>query len=104
MRTFFIMLLGSWALGAGCDEAPQSNYYDLGVQTTKHLGDPCSPDIPPRSQCGFAPQFYCTAGGICASACNTDADCGDGARCVGSGDMMVGECRLPASPSDGGHD
>lgn len=101
MRNLYFVLLLSFA--ASCDEPPQSNYYDLGAQSFKHLGEPCSPDVPPSSQCGYAPQFYCASSGLCASACNTNADCGDGARCVGSGDMTAGECRLPAL-ADGGAD
>lgn len=99
MRTLLCLLLLS--LGA-CDEARHSNFYpDLGWPF-KHTGDPCRPDIAPGSECGYPPQFYCSPRGVCASACNTDADCRDGALCgtEGSGDMLLRECRPPTGTPD----
>ena len=68
MRTqlFLALVLGV----AGCDDTVHSSFYDLGSLSFKHIGDPCHPDVPPKSECGFAPQFYCSSGGVCASACN----------------------------------
>ncbi len=108
MRTIIFTLVVLF-LGAGCDETTHSNTYGDLNGLFKHIGDPCSADVPPNSQCGFPPQFYCSMHGMCASACNADADCGDGAKCIGAGDMTAGECRLPDSPDmslarDGGHD
>lgn len=104
MRTFMFLLGASVACLLAvtlpaCEESMRSNYYDLGAQAFKRLGEPCQPDVPPASECGYAPQFYCSAGGTCASACSRDADCGDGASCVGKSADSVGECRLP---TDGG--
>lgn len=107
MRTVFCQLLAAVAaltFASGCDESMSSNYYDLGSQTFKRIGQSCLPDTPPTSECGYAPQFYCSAGKSCASACNTNADCRDGSICVGSGDMIAGECRQPATVTDGGQD
>lgn len=101
MRILIFALFAGAAL-VGCDETTHSNYHDLGIGPFKHIGDACSPDVPPNSECGYAPQFYCSSTGVCASACNTEADCNDGARCVGAGDMAAGECRQPMGPTDGG--
>ncbi len=98
MRDFLRAILLVVAAGAaGCDEAPHgADYPDLGTWPFKHIGQRCAADTPPHSECGYPPQYYCTAAGVCASACNTGADCQDGARCVGAGDLIAGECRLPA--------
>ncbi len=96
MRTYTLGLLALFCalISVGCDETEHSNYYDLGFPPFLHIGDSCTPDTPPTSECGYAPQYYCTKAGICASACNTTADCVDGSICIGAGDMSVGECRL----------
>jgi hypothetical protein len=86
----------------GCDETMHSNYYDLGLPPFLHIGEPCTPDTPTASECGYPPQYYCTAAGSCASACNSTADCRDGSVCVGAGDMSVGECRLLLDMGGGG--
>lgn len=104
MRMFLVMTVMLVTVGGGCDETTHSSFYDLGGQGFLHIGEACKPDVAPTSECGYAPQFYCSASGICASACNTTADCTDGAVCVGSGDMAAGECRLPEKPVDGGQD
>jgi hypothetical protein len=98
MRAVLMILV---VVCGACDETQHSNFYDLGAVTFKHIGDPCRPDVPPNSECGYWPRFYCTPGGICTSACHTPSDCGDGAVCVGAGDMVAGECRL-AGFADGG--
>ena len=100
MRAILFSLLA--LLATNCDEEKHSNYYDLGNQF-KHIGEPCTPDVAPNSVCGYMPPFYCSATGICASACNTNADCTDGAVCIGAADMKAGECRLPEA-LDGGQD
>ena len=91
MKTLICVLLL-----AGCHEANHSNFYDAGV--FKNVGDPCAPDVPPDSECGYAPQFYCSSSGVCASACNGDDDCVTG-TCVVASSAAVGECRLAG---DGG--
>lgn len=100
----FTVALGTVALSPGCDEARRSNYYDLGDRSFKHIGDPCQPDVAPSSECGYWPQFYCSANGSCASACNSNADCSDNSACVGSSSQTVGECRLASTPVDAGTD
>lgn len=97
MRTLLFALL----FAAGCDEHHRSGASDLGATGFKRIGAPCRPDTPPTSECGYAPQFYCSPAGVCASACNADADCDGGAVCVGAGDMVAGECQLRAV-TDGG--
>ncbi|MEO6951769.1 MAG: hypothetical protein ABI321_08140 [Polyangia bacterium] len=76
---------------AGCHEANKSSFHDAGL--FKSIGDPCSPDVAPDSECGYPPQFYCSSAGVCASACNGDDDCVTG-MCVGATATMVGECRV----------
>ncbi len=92
----FIALVAS--VGA-CDKLPQGTFHDLGAQRFKQLGDPCNPDTPPASECGYWPQYSCISG-ICSAACNTTSDCPTGTSCVGAGDMVAGQCQLAAS--DGG--
>lgn len=99
MKTILLSLALVWV--AGCQDDRPSNFYDLGVRPFKSLGDRCTPDVAPNSECGYPPQFYCSAAGVCASACNVDADCAAGAKCVGAGDMTAGECQLPTG-GDGG--
>lgn len=98
MRAIFFVF--AVLLSAGCEVDHHSNFYDLG-NSFKHIGEPCTADVPPNSVCGYTPQFYCSKGGVCASACNADADCTDGSVCVGAADMGAGECRLPSSPDAG---
>lgn len=102
MRALLFPLLA--LLAAGCDESKNSNFYDLGNQTFKRIGEPCAPDIAPNSTCGYPPQFYCSMAGVCAAACNLDADCPDGALCIGAATGTAGECRLPQAPPDAGQD
>ena len=104
MRTIQGLIFASLVISMGCDETMQSNYHDLGIAPFKHIGEACQPDVPPSSECGYAPQFYCSASGVCASACNRNGDCPDGSACVGAGDMSVGECRQVTTVIDGGHD
>jgi hypothetical protein len=104
MRNFFFVIATVIVIAAGaaaCDDVQHSNFHDLGGTVFTHIGDPCAPDTPTFSQCGYPPQFYCTPAGICASTCNVDADCSDGASCVGAGDMVAGECRVTAPPTSG---
>ena len=86
MKTALIFLLL-----AGCHEANRSTFNDAGI--FKMIGEPCSPDVAPDSECGYPPQFYCSSAGSCASACNGDDDCVTG-TCVGATATTVGECRL----------
>jgi hypothetical protein len=95
MRTLLV-LLALFAVGA-CDDQRHGAAFDLGADPFKPIGAPCAPDTPPTSQCGYPPQFYCAPTGLCASACNRDADCPDGAVCVGKSDAAVGECRQPGT-------
>jgi hypothetical protein len=104
MRLFLLLIALSSTAYIGCDEPMQSNFHDLGIAPFKHIGDACKPDVPPTSECGYPPRYYCSTFGVCASACNTNADCSGGSVCMGSGDMSAGECRLPAGPADGGSD
>ena len=110
MRTYpFILGTLAAALVAvvllpACDEAMRSNYYDLGAQSFKRIGDPCQPDVAPSSECGYSPQFYCSTSGRCASACNNNTDCSDGSTCIGSSAQTAGECRLASPPADAGTD
>jgi hypothetical protein len=84
--------------GTGCNERYDSSFHDAGTCFVP-IGSACMPDKATTSECGYLPQFYCAATGICASACNRTADCPIGAACIGAGDMFAGECRV--SP-DGG--
>ena len=103
MRTIYCLVFTLGTAGVACDETMHSNFHDLGATPFKHIGEPCQPDVPPTSECGYPPQFYCSISQVCASACSSNADCSDGSVCVGSGDMSVGECRQPADLGDGGH-
>jgi len=96
-----ILLTMALLLAAGCDETHHSSFYDLGVAFTP-IGGACRPDAAQGSECGYPPQFYCTAAGVCASACRTADDCPAGATCVGAGPDVAGECRLASATADGG--
>ena len=86
MKTLVVLLLL-----AGCHEANHSTYNDAGL--FKNIGDSCAPDLPPDSECGYAPRAYCASSGVCASACNGDDDCVTG-TCIGATATSSGECRL----------
>lgn len=89
-------------VAAGCDEATHSSFHDSGIGPFKQIGDPCSADVPPTSECGYWPQFYCSDAGACTSVCASDTDCVGGLVCFGAGDMSAGQCQRPAPSSDGG--
>src|SRR5262249_39082127 len=75
---------------------------DAGTPVFKSIGAACQADQPPRSECGFAPQFFCDTRlpqGYCKSACNSDGDCTPGSVCAGAeADAgSVGECKKACS-------
>jgi hypothetical protein len=82
----------------GCDETEHSNFHpDFGIGALP-IGTACAPDTPPTSECGYWPQFHCSAAGVCAATCRAGdgdgggADCPSGSACVGANDLGVGEC------------
>jgi len=97
------MLIAVFAclVAGGCDETTHSSNHDAGLGPFKQIGEPCAPDGPPTSECGYWPQFYCSDSGACTSACNSDGDCPSGSSCSGAEDMAAGQCRANSN-LDGG--
>ena len=94
-----IVMVLTVGLAVGCDETEHSNFHpDFGIGALP-IGAACAPDAPPTSECGYWPQFHCSAAGVCTATClmvdgGGGGACPSGSACLGANDLGVGECAV----------